>query len=65
VWKFSIPHLKVSQQREYLADSSGAYLTRNPMGLASALEKIKDQNTNTKVNGVVQAVSKLKSILQL
>lgn len=39
-----IIQLAISRKREFLADASGALLTRYPEGLARALEKIRTQN---------------------
>jgi len=46
-----LTYLMISRRREYLADSNGAYLTRNPEGLAKALEKIKTDHYSGKPKG--------------
>lgn len=42
----SLMQLSISRKREFLADASGALLTRYPEGLASALEKISQDGSS-------------------
>jgi heat shock protein HtpX len=46
-----LTYLAISRKREYLADANGARLTRNPEGLAKALEKIKNDIPRGKPKG--------------
>jgi heat shock protein HtpX len=40
--------MSVSRKREFLADATGAQLTRNPMALATALEKLSGATAATR-----------------
>jgi heat shock protein HtpX len=46
-----LTYLAISRKREYLADSNGAYFSRNPEGLAKAIEKIKKDHPRDKPKG--------------
>jgi heat shock protein HtpX len=45
----SMLQFAVSRQREYLADATGVELTRNPLGLAHALEKLRADPTPMRI----------------
>lgn len=51
----TIVQLAISRQREYLADATGAMTTRNPEGLASALEKLKQNGRPMKRQNTASA----------
>jgi len=55
-------HFAVSRQREFLADATGALLTRYPEGLASALEKIK-KDVESKKDTVVDSANRSTAAL--
>ncbi len=51
----SLLQLAISRRREYLADATGALTTRYPEGLASALEKIEQTGSATRVQNTSTA----------
>lgn len=55
----TILQLTISRKREFLADSTGALLTRYPEGLASALEKISTFSSGRKMNRANHAMAHL------
>ena len=51
----SLLQLAISRRREYLADATGALTTRYPEGLASALEKLEQTGSTTRVQNTSTA----------
>jgi heat shock protein HtpX len=51
----SLLQLAISRRREYLADATGALTTRYPEGLASALEKLEQTGSATRVQNTSTA----------
>ncbi len=62
----ALVRLAVSRKREYLADAAGAYITRNPEGLARALEKLRDyQGPRLEVSEGVRSMFIVNPVLRL
>ncbi len=62
----ALVRLAVSRKREYLADAAGAYITRNPEGLARALEKLRDyQGPRLEVSEGVRSMFIVNPLLHL
>lgn len=51
--------MAISRQREFLADASSVELTRNPLGLAAALEKLEQSRTPAPWEGAGRAIQHL------
>jgi len=61
----SLLRLAVSRRREFLADATGAYITRNPEGLARALEKLRDFKGKLEVSEGVRHMFFINPVLKL
>ncbi|GIW65614.1 MAG: protease HtpX [Candidatus Parcubacteria bacterium] len=51
-----LTHLAISRKREFMADATGILFTRNPEGLASALEKLSNQKEKLETSPAVASL---------